>query len=156
MVFCQEVGHDYGLGHQNEIFNTVNAGSCMDYTNAPQGGILNGFNYGAANLYPNAHDYDQLVSIYSHSDSTLPFDAMTADATRPRKFEEFMNKAEQWGTPITFDEEGRPTLFMQKVAPNHGGVDHGTDFDLVDVLWAPVDPFEDMEETPGRGDRGNQ
>ena len=158
MVFCQEVGHDYGLGHQNEIFTNVNVGSCMDYTNAPQGGVLNGVNYGLANLYPNQHDYDQLVSIYSHSDATLPFDAMVDDATRPRKFEEVMASAEQWGTPIRFDAEGRPTVFFLKTGGNHGG-GHGeetmTDGEITHVFWAPVDPFADSNETNG-GNRGGR
>src|SRR5688500_3128599 len=33
MVTCQEVGHDFGLGHVNENFNDPNTGSCMDYSN---------------------------------------------------------------------------------------------------------------------------
>jgi hypothetical protein len=144
MVFCQEVGHDYGLGHQNEVFGNVNVGSCMDYTNAPQGGTVNGFNYGPANLYPNAHDYDQLLTQYNHTDLvSLPFDEMVKDATRPTTVEEFMNKAEQWGEPIAFDAEGRPTTFFLKTGPNHGG-DHGIDGEVTDIFWAPVDPFEGM------------
>ena len=31
-VMCQEVGHTFGLGHQDENFNNANLGSCMDYT----------------------------------------------------------------------------------------------------------------------------
>jgi hypothetical protein len=66
LVYCQEVGHNYGLAHQNEIFTNVNTGSCMDYTNAPAAGILGGVNYGLSNEYPNAHDYEQLLTIYNH------------------------------------------------------------------------------------------
>jgi hypothetical protein len=65
-VACQEVGHDFGLDHQDENFNNVNLGTCMDYTNAPAGGTVGGFNYGKSNQYPNAHDYDELVDIYDH------------------------------------------------------------------------------------------
>jgi hypothetical protein len=57
-VMCQEVGHTYGLDHQDEDFNNPNLGTCMDYTN----------NWGT-NQHPNSHDYDQLASIYSHSDT---------------------------------------------------------------------------------------
>ena len=145
MVFCQEVGHDYGLGHQNEIFNNVNVGSCMDYTNAPQGGTVNGFNYGPANLYPNTHDYDQLLIQYNHSDLVqLPFDEMVKDATRPTTVEEFMNKADQWGEPVAFDPEGRPTTFIRKTAPQHGSEKHG--LEITDIFWAPEDPFEGMTD----------
>lgn len=146
LVYCQEVGHDYGLAHQNEIFTNVNTGSCMDYTNAPAGGVVGGFNYGASNEYPNQHDYDQLLAIYNHFDLvSLPFDELTNDATRPTTMVEYLNKAEQWGTPIAFDPQGRPTVFYQRIAPNHDG-DHEDgpimDGELIDVFWAPVDPFD--------------
>lgn len=58
LVMCQEVGHDFGLDHQDENFNNANLGTCMDYTNDP-----------STNQHPNQHDYDQLVTIYSHLDS---------------------------------------------------------------------------------------
>lgn len=54
-VTCQEIGHDYGLAHQDENFNTDATNSCMEYTNIPAG-----------NEHPDAHDYNQLASIYSH------------------------------------------------------------------------------------------
>src|SRR3989344_8585733 len=38
LVMCQEVGHTLGLGHVDEIFNNTNLGTCMDYTNDPDGG----------------------------------------------------------------------------------------------------------------------
>ncbi len=138
LVYCQEVGHNYGLAHQNEIFTNVNTGSCMDYTNAPAGGIVGGFNYGPSNEYPNQHDYDQLLSIYNHFDLVeLPFDSMTSDATRPTTIEEYMAKADQWGDPIEFDAQGRPTVFRS----NHGDGHES----LIDVFWAPVDPFAEAD-----------
>ena len=135
MVTCQEVGHDYGLAHVNENFNDPNTGSCMDYTNDP------GRNDGAGtNEYPNAHDYSLLESIYNHSHAlALPFDEMRADATRPTTIQEFMAKADQWGEPIAFDQEGRPTTFFLRTGPNHGGEMH--DGEIIDVFWAPFDPF---------------
>ena len=62
MVVCQEVGHTFGLDHQDENFNNANLGTCMDYTGDPDGP--------PSNEYPNAHDYDQLETIYAHLDST--------------------------------------------------------------------------------------
>jgi hypothetical protein len=59
LVTCQEVGHTFGLAHQDENFNNANLGTCMDYTNDP-----------STNQDPNKHDYDELVTIYSHLDST--------------------------------------------------------------------------------------
>jgi len=55
-VTCQELGHNVGLGHQDENFNNQSLFSCMDYQNPPY-------------EYPNAHDYDQLETIYGHLDS---------------------------------------------------------------------------------------
>jgi len=64
MVACQEVGHAFGLGHQDENFSNANLGTCMDYTNNP------GRDDGAGNnLHPNKHDYDQLDLIYAHLDT---------------------------------------------------------------------------------------
>jgi hypothetical protein len=34
-VMCQEVGHTFGLDHQDENFDNLNLGTCMDYTNDP-------------------------------------------------------------------------------------------------------------------------
>jgi hypothetical protein len=65
LVMCQEVGHDFGLDHQDENFSNANLGTCMDYTNDPDGGG----SYGPNNEHPNAHDYEQLDKIYGHLDS---------------------------------------------------------------------------------------
>ncbi len=59
MVMCQEIGHTFGLGHQDEDFNNPNLGTCMDYTNDP-----------TTNQHPNQHDYDELGTIYAHLDSS--------------------------------------------------------------------------------------
>lgn len=54
-VACQELGHNVGLGHQDEDFNNGSLFSCMDYQDPPY-------------EYPNAHDYEQLALIYGHTD----------------------------------------------------------------------------------------
>ncbi|CAN5260906.1 hypothetical protein BH20ACT24_BH20ACT24_06280 [soil metagenome] len=61
LVMCQEVAHTFGLDHQDENFNNANLGSCMDYTNDPDGP--------PSNEHPNAHDFEQLETIYSHTDA---------------------------------------------------------------------------------------
>lgn len=55
-VTCQELGHDLGLDHQDEDFDNDSLFSCMDYQDPPY-------------EYPNAHDYEQLETIYGHLDS---------------------------------------------------------------------------------------
>ena len=67
-VMCQEIGHGYGLDHQDESGADLN--TCMDYSNALD------------NPRPNAHDYQQLESIYSHLDSTSTVSSTTATTGR--------------------------------------------------------------------------
>ena len=60
LVMCQEIAHDFGLDHQDENHSNANLGSCMDYTNDPDGPL--------SNEHPNQHDYDQIATIYGHQD----------------------------------------------------------------------------------------
>jgi hypothetical protein len=62
LVMCQEIGHTFGLDHQDVNFSNPNLGTCMDYTSDPDGP--------PSNEHPNAHDYEQLELIYAHLDST--------------------------------------------------------------------------------------
>lgn len=55
-VTCQELGHNVGLGHQDEDFNNTSLLSCMDYQDPPF-------------PWANDHDFDQLAVIYDHLDS---------------------------------------------------------------------------------------
>jgi hypothetical protein len=103
-VMCQEIGHTFGLDHQDENFNNYNLGTCMDYTNAPQGGVYNGFNYGPSNEHPNTHDYDQLATIYQHLDSSTTI-TFAPPATGD------MNSRDEWGRAVRQDGKGRDILF---------------------------------------------
>ncbi len=69
LVSCQEVGHTFGLDHQDENFSNPNLGTCMDYTNSP-----------GTNQHPNAHDYEELGIIYAHTDSSTTVAATTAQS----------------------------------------------------------------------------
>jgi hypothetical protein len=60
-VTCQELGHNVGLSHQDENFTNASLFSCMDYQDPP---FEN----------PNDHDFDQLESIYGHTDSYNSYD----------------------------------------------------------------------------------
>jgi predicted Zn-dependent protease len=55
-VACQELGHNIGLDHQDEDFDNTSLHSCMDYQDPPY-------------EFANAHDFDQLETIYGHLDS---------------------------------------------------------------------------------------
>lgn len=57
-VMCQEIGHTFGLGHQDET--TADLKTCMDYSRSLD----------PATMHPNHHDYEQLGSIYAHTTDT--------------------------------------------------------------------------------------
>lgn len=112
LVMCQEIGHDYGLGHQDEDFNTDNTTSCMDYTNQPAG-----------NEHPDAHDYDQLLTIYNHTESgagTLGRGA--APSGEPG------DTPAEWGRAVHFTRDGRPDVFVQELGGGNRKITH--------VFWA--------------------
>jgi hypothetical protein len=142
LVTCQEIGHDFGLDHQDENFNNANLNTCMDYTNNP-----------ASNTKPNAHDYSMIEQIYAHLDSTTTIssvlDVMTDEASRPQTMAEIMADAGQWGMPVAFDKQGRPNKFVLPIGVNHAG-EH--EFEITHVLWAPIEP----EEFKDRGSRGGE
>ena len=58
LVMCQEIGHTFGLDHQDETFDNPNLGTCMDYTDFP-----------TTNQHPNQHDWNELLDIYEHAHS---------------------------------------------------------------------------------------
>jgi hypothetical protein len=67
-VMCQEIAHGFGLDHQDEIFDNANLGTCMDYTDDPDGGLGGAVDDDPSNEHPNTHDLMQLLAIYGHRD----------------------------------------------------------------------------------------
>lgn len=114
-VTCQEVGHTFGLDHQDVTFGNPNLGTCMDYTNDPDGTI-----YGQlSNLHPNAHDYEELGIIYAHLDgfttliSKKLFGAAFAKAegkVHSGDTESDFSEPQEWGKVIRHDQNGRGLL----------------------------------------------
>jgi hypothetical protein len=66
LVSCQEVGHTFGLAHQDENFSNANLETCMDYTNDP-----------TTNQHPNAGDYDELLCIYDPTSAGKTLSTLT-------------------------------------------------------------------------------
>jgi hypothetical protein len=134
LVACQEIGHDFGLAHQDENFTNSNLGSCMDYTNNPDGGGSNGTK---GNRKPNYHDYEELALIYNHGD-TYTTATLGAAATNfgvrevgrpaPQETRGSGDTAAEWGTPIHRDGKGRPDMFIRNWT---GGKV------ITHVLWSP-------------------
>ncbi len=129
MVVCQEIAHTFGLDHQDEAFGNVNVGSCMDYTNAPAGGTVGGFDYGPSNEHPNLHDFEELATIYSHVDSTNTFSSASAtnrgNAANAQS-DEFAN-ASEWGSTKGHDSNGRASTFERDLGNGDKLITH--------VIW---------------------
>ena len=115
LVMCQEIAHDFGLDHQDTNFSNPNRGTCMDYTNDPDG---DGF-YGLSNEHPNTHDFDQLVSIYGHTDSTTTVWQAAAGTGQGRSGtaqDEGPNNPADFGRPVgRKDGYGRDDLFVRRL-----------------------------------------
>ncbi|MBI4090212.1 MAG: hypothetical protein HY421_02300 [Candidatus Kerfeldbacteria bacterium] len=103
LVMCQEVGHTFGLGHQDENFYNLPLGTCMDYSNDP-----------TPNQHPNQHDYDLLEEIYAHLDLTT-----TVNQSAPLRgaFLDLDNPAE-WGQELRTSIEDRTSIYLRDLG--HG------------------------------------
>jgi hypothetical protein len=102
MVMCQEIGHTFGLDHQDENFNNGNLGSCMDYTSDP-----------GTNQHPNQHDYEELETIYSHLDSTTTVGDAPATGRLPPQASDAAEEADPpaWGQLIRRSSDGRLEVY---------------------------------------------
>ncbi len=112
-VVCQEIGHTFGLDHQDENFSNANLGTCMDYTNDPSGLLKKQL----SNEHPNLHDYSQLETIYTHLDSftTLLGKAVGASA-RTGNDENNDNdidttNSSEWGKETRKDKNGKGSFY---------------------------------------------
>jgi hypothetical protein len=116
LVMCQEIAHDFGLDHQDENFDNPNLGTCMDYTSDPDGP--------PSNEHPNQHDYDEIVTIYGHLDSTTT----VGSATAARGASQEVDRQDQWGRARRYDSRGRPSVYER----DFGGSKKVVTF----VIWA--------------------
>lgn len=106
-IMCQEIGHTFGLHHQDENFFNPPLRTCEDYTIDP-----------LPNRRPNAHDYAQLEIMYRHLDqrttalggarASSQFDA---EFLPPELFNLSLNEKGEWGHPL--EHGSRPDLYMR-------------------------------------------
>lgn len=106
LVLCQEVGHTFGLDHQDEDFANAPLGTCMDYSNDP-----------TLNQHPNAHDYEQLALIYAHLDSTTTIGSVTAPQAKDDVDD--ADGPPQWGNVLRKDGNGRTSLYERDLGGGH-------------------------------------
>lgn len=117
LVMCQEVGHIFGLDHQDEDFSNPNLGTCMDYTNSP-----------SSNQHPDAHDYEQLEIIYSHADAAAAAAAEQAGAP-PAMEQLYLAGPAQWGRVVSRYADGRPKTYELDFGRGYRIITH--------VFWVP-------------------
>lgn len=143
-VACQEIGHDFGLGHQDEGFSAPNLGTCMDYTNRPEGGGA----YGPDNTMPDDEDFRvlNLDSMYGSGHSDGGTEPPTEPPCRggPKKcgngafaFRDVgtphpstgQAAPGEWGQAVGRDREGRPNQFVLDLGNGRKKLTH--------VTWVP-------------------
>ncbi len=119
-VMCQEVAHTFGLGHTSEDGNSQN--TCMDYfsnTGTNAGSMLS--------TRPNAHDFDQLNSIYNnniiggHLDSTT---TVAAAATLAASGVDVTDDPNSWGQRVRHSANGRSSYYERYNADGSMAVTH--------------------------------
>jgi hypothetical protein len=102
-VMCQEIGHTFGLNHQDENFTNANLNTCMDYTSDP-----------SSNDQPNAHDYDELGIIYAHLDSTTTVGNGPSRAPAASD----LDSPGEWGRLVDKSADGKAATFERDLG--HG------------------------------------
>jgi hypothetical protein len=105
-VMCQEIGHTWGLDHQDE--SGADFHTCMDYATNPD----------ADNMHPNTHDYEELAIIYSHLDSTTTIGSTPATST----------DAARDAAPVSVSRSDRikDSTIVERFADGSGRVTHIT------------------------------
>jgi hypothetical protein len=113
-VICQEIGHTFGLDHQDESGASLN--TCMDYYH----------NISASDTkstHPNAHDYQELGIIYQHLDSSTTIGNMPAEMAKGD-----FNTPNEWGKLVSQSRSGHTSIYER---------DFGRGFKVVTfVEWA--------------------
>lgn len=112
-VMCQEVGHTFGLGHTSEDGSSQD--TCMDYfsnTGANAGSTMS--------TTPNAHDFEQLVTIYGHTDSTTTVGTVSASSATVG------DDRASWGREVHRAADGTHSLFVRDFGKGNLVVTHVT------------------------------
>lgn len=118
MVMCQEIGHTFGLDHQDTNFNNANLGTCMDYTSDP-----------STNQHPNAHDYEELGFIYAHTDSTSTVGAAAGTKGHGKGSGNMgTGSAAAWGRLVAVTNGGHGATYIRDLGAGNVILTH--------VIWA--------------------
>lgn len=105
-VMCQEVAHTFGLDHQSTDGSSQN--SCMDYFSNTGANATS-----TASTKPNAHDFSELNTIYSHLDatSTVASFGATLAAAQGHADVDVSDDATSWGALVRQSANGRSSTY---------------------------------------------
>ena len=101
---CQELGHTFGLTHTSENGSSQN--TCMDYFSNTGANATS-----TLSTRPNQHDYDMLVSIYAHLDTTT---TIAAAALIGSSAAEVTDDPNSWGRLTSQSPNGRSTTYERE------------------------------------------
>lgn len=101
-VICQELAHTYGLDHQSEDGSSQN--SCMDYFSNTGANATS-----TQSTTPNAHDFEQLNSIYAHLDPTTTVAPALASAAS-----DVTDDPKSWGELKRQSKDGHGSTYQRK------------------------------------------
>ena len=95
-VMCQEVGHTFGLDHQDLTQNNADGGTGGAVDNDP------------SNEHPNAHDYEELEIIYTHLDGSNGPKPHGPHGNQPAAAD-----AADWGLEVSRTNSGHTSVFVR-------------------------------------------
>lgn len=131
-VMCQEVGHDFGLGHTSENGSSQN--TCMDY-------YRNTSSSDWTSTGPNQHDFDQLLTQHHATELPSPGYQFLSTVSAAADADGDLREPWQWGTPFQWDEQGRASAFE---------LDLGNRSVFTFVRWADEEPDQPRQRGPVR------
>jgi hypothetical protein len=84
------------------------------FTNDPDGGLGGASATDPSNEYPNQHDYDQLVTIYSHTDLRTTVGSTSAASLLPAAANQGnLNSRAEWGQKVQESPNGKLALYKR-------------------------------------------
>lgn len=106
-VVCQEVAHTFGLDHQSVDGSSLD--TCMDYFSNTGANATS-----TLSTQPNAHDFEELDTIYAHTDSLTTVATTTTTSPGPGRKKLATDDSDDpgnWGRLISQSAQGRSSTY---------------------------------------------
>jgi hypothetical protein len=125
MIACHEIGHTFGLDHQDTTFSNSNLGTCLDYASDPRG-----------NLQPNNVDYSTLLEVYS---TNTAFSTVSAYSTVQLALVD-LKSPRNWGRLVRESGNKNEMVFVKELGPGNAIITFAT--------LVPGDVLKDEDKHP--------